>query len=37
LTVQVIRIFREERLLMQDAGYRVFAARVRYRLLPGVF
>ncbi len=37
LTVQVIRIFREERLLMQDAGYRGFAARVRYRLLPGVF
>lgn len=37
LTIQVIRIFREERVLMQDAGYHVFAARVRYRLLPGLF
>jgi protein-S-isoprenylcysteine O-methyltransferase Ste14 len=37
LTIQVIRIFREERVLLQDAGYHVFAARVRYRLLPGVF
>jgi protein-S-isoprenylcysteine O-methyltransferase Ste14 len=37
LSVQVLRIFREERLLMQDPGYRVFAARVRYRLLPGIF
>ena len=37
LTIQIIRIFREERVLMQDAGYRDFAARVRYRLLPGVF
>jgi protein-S-isoprenylcysteine O-methyltransferase Ste14 len=37
LTIQVVRIFREERVLLQDAGYHVFAARVRYRLLPGVF
>jgi protein-S-isoprenylcysteine O-methyltransferase Ste14 len=37
LTMQVIRIFREERVLMQDGEYRVFATRVRYRLLPGVF
>jgi protein-S-isoprenylcysteine O-methyltransferase Ste14 len=37
LTIQIIRIFREERVLMQDAGYRAFAARVHYRLLPGVF
>jgi protein-S-isoprenylcysteine O-methyltransferase Ste14 len=37
LTIQVIRIFREERVLMQDAGYRVFAARVRFRLFPGIF
>jgi protein-S-isoprenylcysteine O-methyltransferase Ste14 len=36
-TIQVIRIFREERVLMQDPGYCVFATRVRYRLLPGVF
>jgi len=37
LTTQVIRIFREERVLMQDAEYRVFSTRIRYRLLPGVF
>ena len=37
LSVQILRIFREERLLMQDPGYRVFAARVRYRLVPGIF
>ncbi len=37
LAIQVIRISREERVLMQDAGYRGFAVRVRYRLLPGVF
>jgi len=37
LTVQILRIFREERLLMRDPGYRIFAARVRYRLLPGIF
>ena len=37
LTMQVARIFREERVLNEDAGYRAFAARVRYRLLPGVF
>jgi len=32
-----LRIFREERVLQNDAGYRAFAARVRYHLLPGVF
>lgn len=37
LGLQVARIFREERVLNADAGYRAFAARVRYRLLPGVF
>jgi protein-S-isoprenylcysteine O-methyltransferase Ste14 len=37
LTTQVIRILREERVLMQDAEYRVFSNRIRYRLLPGVF
>jgi protein-S-isoprenylcysteine O-methyltransferase Ste14 len=35
--LQVIRIFREERLLSKDQDYRNFSARVRYRLLPGVF
>jgi protein-S-isoprenylcysteine O-methyltransferase Ste14 len=34
---QVIRIRCEERVLKQDAQYRDFAQRVRYRLLPGVF
>jgi protein-S-isoprenylcysteine O-methyltransferase Ste14 len=37
LALQIVRIFREERVLRDDAGYRAFAARVRYRLLPGVF
>jgi protein-S-isoprenylcysteine O-methyltransferase Ste14 len=37
LTVQVIRILREEAVLMRDEAYRAFAARVRHRLLPGVF
>jgi protein-S-isoprenylcysteine O-methyltransferase Ste14 len=34
---QVVRILREERVLTQDPEYRALAARVRYRLLPGVF
>ena len=37
LILQIVRIFREERVLMQDENYRGYAARVRYRLLPGVF
>jgi protein-S-isoprenylcysteine O-methyltransferase Ste14 len=37
LACQVVRVVREERVLGEDAGYRAFAARVRYRLLPGVF
>jgi len=37
LTMQIMRIFREERVLREDAGYQAFARRVRYRLLPGVF
>ena len=37
LALQIVRIYREERVLMQDVSYRAFAARVRYRLLPGVF
>ncbi|MCB1505603.1 MAG: isoprenylcysteine carboxylmethyltransferase family protein [Hyphomicrobiaceae bacterium] len=37
LTLQVIRILREERVLSQDPSYQEFAATVRYRLLPGVF
>jgi protein-S-isoprenylcysteine O-methyltransferase Ste14 len=34
---QIIRIFREERLLMQNATYRAYAEKVRYRLIYGVF
>jgi len=37
LAFQIARIFREERVLMQDENYRKFARRVPYRLLPGVF
>ncbi|WP_439924944.1 methyltransferase family protein [Nitrobacter sp. JJSN] len=37
LAIQIVRILREERILCQDQRYRDFAARVRYRLLPGVF
>lgn len=37
LALQIVRIYREERVLMLDRSYREFAARVRYRLLPGVF
>ena len=35
LSVQVLRIRAEERLLMQDRHYTVYAAQVRYRLVPG--
>ena len=35
--IEVARIFREESILNQDPLYRAYAARVRYRLLPGVF
>ncbi|GAA0582361.1 methyltransferase family protein [Rhizomicrobium electricum] len=37
LTVQIMRILREETVLMRDEAYRDFAGRVHYRLLPGVF
>jgi protein-S-isoprenylcysteine O-methyltransferase Ste14 len=37
LALQLARILREENVLMRDAEYRAFAARVRFRLLPGVF
>jgi protein-S-isoprenylcysteine O-methyltransferase Ste14 len=35
--VQIARILREETILARDPAYRDYAARVRYRLLPGVF
>jgi protein-S-isoprenylcysteine O-methyltransferase Ste14 len=34
---QIIRLLREERVLIQDPEYQAFADRVRYRLVPGVF
>jgi protein-S-isoprenylcysteine O-methyltransferase Ste14 len=37
LAVQVLRLLREEQVLMQDEDYRAFAKQVRFRLLPGVF
>ena len=35
--IEVTRLMREEALLKRDPAYVEFAARVRYRLLPGVF
>lgn len=35
--LQIIRIFREERLLIQDKAYQEFSKAVRYRLIPGIF
>jgi protein-S-isoprenylcysteine O-methyltransferase Ste14 len=35
--IEVARLLREERILNQDSGYREYATRVHYRLLPGVF
>src|SRR5262249_34771021 len=35
--IEIARIFREELILNKDPFYRAYAARVRYRLLPGVF
>ncbi len=37
LVLQIVRIEREERILMQDQAYVAFARRVRFRLLPGVY
>lgn len=36
-TAQIRRILAEETLLRQDATYRAYVARVRWRLVPGVF
>jgi protein-S-isoprenylcysteine O-methyltransferase Ste14 len=37
LGVQILRILREENVLMLDEAYRTFAKHVRFRLVPGVF
>jgi protein-S-isoprenylcysteine O-methyltransferase Ste14 len=36
-TLQVLRIFAEERLLSRDPAYREYQSRVSYRVLPGIF
>jgi protein-S-isoprenylcysteine O-methyltransferase Ste14 len=35
--LQIFRVAREERVLIKDEKYREYAARVRYRFIPGVF
>jgi len=35
--IEVVRLLREEAVLNRDPAYVTYAARVRYRLLPGVF
>ncbi|HZT80428.1 MAG TPA: isoprenylcysteine carboxylmethyltransferase family protein [Gemmataceae bacterium] len=35
--LQVPRLLAEERLLSRDPGYREYRAKVRYRLVPGIF
>jgi protein-S-isoprenylcysteine O-methyltransferase Ste14 len=37
LVFQILRIAAEERLLLNDSAYSEYSARVRYRLIPGVF
>jgi protein-S-isoprenylcysteine O-methyltransferase Ste14 len=37
LVLQIVRIDREERVLMHDPAYRAFVSRVRYRMLPGIY
>ena len=34
---QISRILSEERILSEDAAYREYRGRVRFRLIPGVF
>lgn len=34
---QLARISREERVLMKDEAYRAYAAKVRWRIVPGVY
>jgi len=35
--IQLARIHAEERLLYTDLRYTAYAARVRYRLIPGIW
>jgi protein-S-isoprenylcysteine O-methyltransferase Ste14 len=36
-SAQLGRLFAEEQLLMEDASYRAYAGKTRWRILPGVF
>jgi len=36
-TLFVMRIFAEEKILSEDAAYRAFKEKTRYRLVPGIF
>ncbi len=36
-TAQIRRLLAEERLLSEDPAYRAYMARVRWRLIPGIF
>jgi protein-S-isoprenylcysteine O-methyltransferase Ste14 len=35
--IQVARLIKEEQFLSQDLGYRAYATRVRFRLIPAIF
>ncbi|KVL07376.1 methyltransferase family protein [Burkholderia sp. MSMB1826] len=37
MLLQIARIVMEERVLSEDADYRAYKTKVRYRLIPGVF
>lgn len=37
LTMQILRVSAEEMILFEDTKYKVYAATVRYRFIPGVF
>jgi protein-S-isoprenylcysteine O-methyltransferase Ste14 len=37
LVFEILRIFAEERVLMQDEAYREHAAKVKFRLVPGLW
>ena len=37
MCLQIARIYREEKVLIQDAKYREYTQRVKWRLIPGVF
>jgi protein-S-isoprenylcysteine O-methyltransferase Ste14 len=36
-SMQILRIRAEERVLLQDEAYRAYAAKTRYRLIPGLY